>query len=38
MNNYNLVNFGQYLDVKILNNEIPTIFINGNFKKMMKYQ
>lgn len=33
MTDYNLVNYNQYLDVKLFNNEIPTVFINGNFKK-----
>lgn len=33
MNNYNLVNYTQYLDIKLFNNEIPTVFIYGNFKK-----
>lgn len=33
MIDYNLVNYSQYLDIKLFNNEIPTVFINGKFKK-----
>ena len=33
MTDYNLVNYSQYLDIKIFNKEIPTVFINGKFKK-----
>ena len=30
---YNLVNYGQYYDEKIFDNDIPTLILNGRFKK-----